>query len=150
MKKIILILVMIAVMSFMGCEVNRMPLTTDEFITKMSDEGFTVEDVSTQFEEGAVEGVFIAYNEYYQIEFYIVPSDDQAKSAFIENKSAFENVETKTSSNGELNVGNYSSYNRTTDELFMMVSRTENTFVYVVAEKDYKDEIKDFIDMLGY
>lgn len=74
---------------------------------------------------------------------------DQAKSAFEENKSGFEAI----SGGGTpktVSVKNYSYYTKTTSEGYYVVSRTDNTFIYVAAEAEYKKEISEIIAGLEY
>jgi hypothetical protein len=127
----------------------RTPLTANEFVSKMEAAGFELVDAVNQFDEGDVEAVFLAVGENYQIEFYIVPSVDQAKSAFEENKSGFESI-SGTGTNKSVSVKNYSSYSKTTSDGYYVVSRTDNTFIYVSAGAEFKKEISEIITDLGY
>ena len=83
MKKVIFLFLLALVLTSAGCGFkNRTPLTADEFVTKMEAEGFTLVDATDQFEPGIVEAVQLAVGEDYQIEFYVVPTVEQAQRAF--------------------------------------------------------------------
>ena len=112
--------------------------------------GFTLVDAADQFEEGRVESVHIAVGENYQVEFYIVPSVEQAKRTFAEKKASIEAAKGSASSNKSFQVANYSSFSQTSDGIFSLVSRTDNTFIYFNAGSEYKKEISDIIKDLGY
>ncbi|HOC06944.1 MAG: hypothetical protein ACOX21_00600 [Bacillota bacterium] len=149
MKKIaVLLLLVTLVLATAACGGSRTPLTAPQFVSKMEAAGFIVVDAADQFPEGVVEAVYLAVGENYQIEFYVVPSVDQAKRAFEENKSDFEALSggaTKYAS-----VNNYSYYTKTTSDGYYVVSRTDNTFIYVSADAQYKKEISGIIEDLGY
>lgn len=151
MKKVAtLLLLLTLVLATAACGGDpRTPLTANAFVSKMEDAGFLVVDAADQFEEGLVEAVHLAVGENFQIEFYVVPTVDQAKRAFEENKSDFEALSgggvTKS-----VSAKNYSYYTKTTSDAYYVVSRTDNTFIYVAAEAEYKKEISDIIENLGY
>lgn len=124
-------------------------ITGDDFTEFMEDEGFEVEDLTSEYEdEDGVEAVIIAYNDDYQIEFCVVESVSQAKNAYSQNKDDFE--EQSSSSNVEVNVANYSKYSQKGGGTFSVVSRVENTFIYLVVDDKYQDDIEDYLKELGY
>lgn len=126
------------------------PITADKFISVMEENGFTVQDAADQFEEGVVEAVHIANNGNYQIEFYIVPSVEQAQSAFAQNIEAFKSMDSGVSSNSTVQLANYSFFEQSSKTSFQCVSRIDNTFVYLNIPAEYKKEAKDIIQELGY
>lgn len=151
MKKGIALFLLALVLTIFGCGArDRSPLTADEFATRMEAEGFQIYDATDQFEAGVVEAVYLAVGENYQIEFFVVPTVDQARRAFEENKANFEDAKGSTSSHKTVEVGNYSYYAQTSAGTYSVVSRTDNTFIYVVADAEYKKEIGKIISDLGY
>lgn len=130
---------------------NKEAIDGDDFTEFMEDEGFTVEDITSEYdEEDGVEAVIIAYNDDYQIEFYIVETIRQAKSAYTQNKDDFEDMKGSGSSNVEVNIANYSKYTQKSDGTFSVISRIENTFIYLEADDKYQDDIEDYLKELGY
>lgn len=130
---------------------SKTALTNDQFAEKMEAAGYQIVDATDQFGEGEVEAVTLAIkDDVYQIEFYVLPSNDQAVSAFNGNKSDFEQMKTSGSSTGEVSLGNYSYYGLTTDEGYYVVSRIDNTMIFINTSSEYKDEIKDVVKELGY
>ena len=66
---------------------------------------------------------------------------------FLHNKSNFEGESgTSLSFSGT----NYSSYERTSDGLFMYVAYIDNTLVYSKVNEQYKDKVKALIDSIEY
>ena len=45
---------------------------------------------------------------------------------------------------------NYSKYTLQSDNKYMVVSRIEDTVVYVKVDSKYKDQIKDLLKEIGY
>lgn len=96
--------------------------------------------------------VYLAINSSseYQIEFYELSNSDYASSFYNNNKSIFE--KSKSSSNVETSIssGNNSKYTLTTNRKYKVVSRIDNTIIYVNADEGFKTEIKDLLKELGY
>lgn len=46
--------------------------------------------------------------------------------------------------------GNYENYSATNDTTFYYVTRIGNTIISVKADKEYADEIIEFMDEIGY
>lgn len=123
----------------------------DDFAEFMEDEGFDVEDITSQYDDfDGVEEVIIAYNDDYQIEFYVVETVDQAKNAYSQNKETFEEEKSSSSSHVEVSLANYSKFTQKSDGTFSVISRIENTFIYLETDDKYEDEIKDYLKELGY
>lgn len=133
-----------------GCGEERAPLTPDQFTETMETQGFTVSDVTSQFEEGATEAVIIAQGDKYQIEFYVLPSADQTNSAFETNKRNFEDAKGNTSTNKSASVKNFRFYQQSTNEQYYYVSTIDNTMIYTVVDKDYAEDVSKIIEGLGY
>jgi hypothetical protein len=119
---------------------------------QMKDLEYTMTDATNQFKEGLVDSVQLAKNDKYQIEFYVVPSIEQAKNAYQENKTNIEKAEKAASvtSHKSVSVKNYSYYKATTGDLYYVISRVDNTFIYAVIPVKYKNEAADTIAELGY
>jgi hypothetical protein len=153
LKKQTLWLVPILVLALMlsACSMlkPRTALTADQFKTRMEADSFTVEDVTAQFDAGTVDIVLIAYNDDYQIEFYVMPDVDAAEEAFAINRDNFEALSGQSSTTSG-SGSNYSYYIKTASDGFYVVSRVENTFIYVEEEATDKDAVKAVLKKLGY
>lgn len=153
MKKKLLLtfsLCLFLILSFIGC-VNKTPSTPDEFKTCITEKGYQFIDATSQFPAGSnVENVYLALKDDYQIEFLKVSTEEQAKAAFSENKSNFENMKGSTSIETSLSIGNHSRYNVKSDDTYMVVSRIDNTFIYLTVPIDYEEDVNEILDALGY
>ena len=56
----------------------------------------------------------------------------------------------KTSIETNVELKNYSKYTLLSSGKYMVVSRINNTVIYVNADANYKDNIKNILDELGY
>ena len=152
MKKLILCASCVVLLILMaGCSLKpRTPLTAQEFTDKMEDAGYTVTDATDQYEAGLVDAVRIAVKDNIQIEFYIVPTVGQAEEAYAANVADFDALSAAGASSKTVDISNYSYYRKLTDNSYYIVSRTDNTFIYVEAAAADKDEILKQITDLGY
>jgi hypothetical protein len=142
---------LVLTLSSCGIFTPRTALTADEFKSKMEDAGYIVTDAKDIFDAGMVDDVLLADKDGdYQIEFYIVPTVDQAKAAFDENKTGFEDVDESKISTLSGSGSNYAYYRKSTADGYYVVSRIENTFIYVDASSGFNDEIKSILKDLGY
>ncbi len=154
MRRIVsLMMVLALLLALAGCSMppsSKTVLSADEFAEKMEAEGFEVADVTDQFEAGSVETVLIAFNDDYQLEFYVLESDARASEAFAGNKEYFESISSNSNAEVENAIGNYEYYSRTTSDGYYVVSRVDNTFLYIEEEADEKDAIVEYLKLLGY
>ncbi len=151
MKLKALLLYALVIALFLTACGSKTALTNNQFIEKMESAGYQTVDAANQFGEGEVEAVSLAIKEgKYQIEFYVLPSNDQAVSAFNGNKSDFEQMKGNGASSGELSGSNYNYYGLSTDEGYYVVSRVDNTMIFINTSAQYKDEIKEILKEIGY
>jgi len=155
MKKKILIICGIVILTFIftACG-NKTAIDINTFISTMESQDFYIKDVTDQYAGYEVfTSATLAINptSEYQIEFYTFVNDDMAKDSFnVTKKNQIEPYEEGSSSNVSVNTDNYSKYAVTANGQYMFISRIDNTMVYVKAPDSYKDEVKKFIDELGY
>ena len=119
----------------------------------MQNLNYFVQDATSQFEEyDYVKEVYISAQKEleYQIEFYELNTEQDAISSYNINKSKFEAKKSSTSTYTEVALGNNSKYTLTSNGQYMVVSRIENTFIYVHVDEEYKDEVKKILKELGY
>ncbi len=154
LKRILLTLVLfISVITLSGCG-KKEALTYGQFYSRMSDKGFVLTNVGSQFENyKAISKAYVARSKEltYQIEFYELTSDENAVSFFDNNKRIFEEslgsvVKSKVSINGK----NYSKFTANSNGYYMLVSRVKNTVVFARVDEKYAKEVKDIIKGLGY
>lgn len=151
MRKIISVIAgLVLALNLTGCGSNAEPVTAEEFTAKMTEKGYQVVDATDKMEEGYVESVTVALKDDFQIEFFVLPSSEQALNAYYENKAKFEEQKSTISANVNFNVGKVSNYRLSTDDGYFVVSRIDNTFIYAAVEKKHKEEVSKIIKELGY
>jgi len=153
-KATFLITAGIIMVMLVGCQMSRTPIDSDTFKTEAEAAGYTVQNAVDQQSEEAVIDYLIAIKGEesidYQIEFAIVPTVEQAKSTYQENRSTFEAQKESAFAETSVAIGNYSSYKLSTGKRYYVISRIENTFIYIDASSEYKDEIATFLKNIGY
>ncbi|WP_440895503.1 hypothetical protein ACS127_13200 [Amphibacillus sp. Q70] len=149
-KKLYGIVLVLSVLLLSACSGSKTALSAEEFQAQMEEAGYEIHDAFDQFPEGSVESVLLAANDDYQIEFYVVLTVEQAQSAFNENKDSFESEKGNVSTDSSVSLSNYSVYKQTTNGQYYVVSRVENTFIYVVTPDENKQAVNDVLETLGY
>lgn len=150
MKKKISIFI-ITLLFLTGC--TKKAITVDEFTSSFDTNTYTV----NTYEKGTIDtiidglesGAYIT-NGSYTIDFYILENSTKAHELFMSEKEEFEaNKDTEVTENKESGK-NYEIYELTTSLMYMYTSRIDNTLIYISANKEDKNEIKDLIKKLGY
>lgn len=147
MRKIALPLVLLLMVLVMGCS-DKTPVTVDEFKQTMEKAGYTIHDASSQFKEEA-QSVTVAIKDGYQVEFFVLKSEEGTAASFASNKNRLEPLEggnVKTS----VTTSNYNSYNLTTKDQFYGVYRVGHTMIYLRVPKEQKDAVTGLVKALGY
>ena len=96
------------------------------------------------------EATVAASDDKWQVDFYVLDDSTQAKDMFNNNKSIFESYKGKNSLESSTALGNYENYSLTSSGYYMYICRVDNTLVYASVIDSYKDEVKEFIEKLGY
>lgn len=156
MKKIFSMVLSVLILSsmfcFAGCS-TRTSITADDFKTLMESKGNPVGESSDYFSDNdEITHVYVALlgNGKYQIDFYETDTAASAKSLFADNKSILEKYMGKNSSHVSASAANYDSYKLTSDGYYRVLSRIDNTLIYVNVREEYKDEINTILNELGY
>ena len=153
MKKLkYFVLIILSVIVITGCG-NKKAIDSDKFKKIMTDMDFQVVDAKYLFSEyDQVKEVYVALEKdrNYQIEFYVLDTDDSATDFYNTNKTIFEDSKGSTSSYKTVNLGNVSKYTLTTDGQYKIISRIGNTAVFVSEDIKYKDDINKILKKLGY
>jgi hypothetical protein len=139
-----------AILVFSGCSTNKTALTASGFEAKMEEAGFEIYDITDQYEEGLLQAAYVAMKEDYRLEFYVLNTNDDAKAMFNANQSDFEDLRSGNSSYNSVDIGNHSSYKLTTEDGYYVLSRIDNTLVFVKTDKKNKDAISNTLKNLGY
>lgn len=118
----------------------------------MTEKGYNVLNVKEQFEYDYIIDALIAVSsdKKYQIEFYVLSTDDYAINFYANNKTIFENSKTANNNETSVNLDNHSKYALTTNDKFKVVSRIKNTVIYLNIDEVYKNEVQNVLNSLGY
>ncbi len=78
-------------------------------------------------------------------------SDESSAIGFYQNNaSRFETMKANSSAQTNISGKNYSKYTLSSSGKYMVVSRINNTVVYLNVDSSYKDEVKTILSELGY
>lgn len=130
---------------------DKVAIDAETFRAKAEESGYYVANDSfmeSRYDE--IESVIIAVdkNSKYQIEFYVLSNAEIAEELYLTNKQTFEDEDYKSKSNVDSKKYNSCTFN--TNSSYRYISRVGNTMLYVDADKEYKNEIKAFIEKIGY
>ena len=157
MKKTLKVLLIIAVclaslFSFSGCGKKKDAISADDFYSKMEKKNFVIKDSKSEYSSHneIVRSYVAAPSDLsYQIEFLELDSDSSAKNMFASNQRIFQDTSnSKIESN--VSIANYSKYTIEAGGKYKVISRIDNTLVYVDADIKYKDSVNSLLDELGY
>ncbi len=150
---IVLVLTVGVIILFVSLNKEKKSITANEFKTLMQGKGLVVSDVTSQYSRyDYVEQVYVAVpSDYsYQIEFYELSDSEYAISFYNNNKSIFESSKGNVSGGTSLSAKNYSKYSLSTDGNYKVISRIDNTVVYLNVDSSNKNTVKDLLNELGY
>ena len=133
---------------------NKEPISAGDFKDIMEDKDFEIVDAMDQFEEydEYIKKAYIALEEDYdyQIEFYKLNEEDDAISFYKTNKEKFEDSKGSSLAEKSISMGNNSKYTLKTNDEYKVVSRIEDTVIYVDVDEKYEDEVKEILKEIGY
>ncbi|MCQ2541508.1 MAG: hypothetical protein MJ112_04325 [Lachnospiraceae bacterium] len=145
--------------SLSGCGLKKTAITAEEFSSKMEDEGYQMVDITNQYEE--VENALLAMNldDGYKIEYYNFADEDSARTAYNQTANKFDKQYNVKMMSMNLTFNHSQSFYFTGQgkdadgnklESYVHISRVDDTMILVVADKEYRDDIKAIIKELGY
>ena len=150
---IVLVIAIIFGVIFVALNKEKKSITANEFKTIMQEKGYIIQDATNQFSDYSyVEQVYLAVSsDYkYQIEFYVLSDESYATGFYNNNKNIFEASKGNTSSETSASLKNSSKYTLSANNKYSVVSRIDNTLIYLNVDSNYKDTVKDILDELGY
>lgn len=141
-----------------GCSKKQLtPLNETDFIERMENQPFTITDTAEQFLPGQVQCSYLCEGEDFSFEFYILPSLEQTRQAFENNKGRFEEWEDdsvdlnlKSALSKDKEGANWQYYSRLTSDGFCFVCRIENTMIYAVLDVSCRPAFSELMKSLGY
>ncbi|MGI6349160.1 MAG: hypothetical protein GX245_01045 [Eubacteriaceae bacterium] len=153
MKKSIVFLILIALLGICltGCGKPKTAITPEQFVSITEAKGFILVD-KTEIADGQADAIWVAVSpkKTFQIEFFDLLSEKQAKAAYAENVATFESMKGSASTTSSAEIKNYSIKTVVSNGLYMYECRVDDTIIYVVSDSAYKGEIEEIIAELGY
>ena len=149
MRKIIFIVFTILIM-LTSCKLNKEPITITTFKNKMEENGYIVENITSQFpEDNKIKTILIAKKNDHQIEFYETIDEDSSIVAFNLNKENFQKSKGNRTFETNTFIGNSSKYTLKANSKFKVVSRIKNTLIYLDVPASAEDEVKRVLKELN-
>ena len=154
MKKISILLAMLLVLGlFSACGGRRTALDAAAFIEKAAAAGYMLQDDTT-----AVNGsnaYLIAFKAgdtdvLYQFEFVVMETSELARNTYELIQPQIEESKGASSSHSTASMDNYAYYKLTSDGIYSVISRVDNTFICSISPEEYKSEIDTFLKNIGY
>ncbi|MBR2744665.1 MAG: hypothetical protein IKE01_05165 [Clostridia bacterium] len=156
LKNTLIIALLVATMfSFSGCGQKKKSITSSEFQSVMKSKNYIVQDGKSQYASyPEITECYLSAptDRSFTIEFYVLDSDSSAQGMFAKNKSIFEEAKnsSKTRAESSISLANYAKYTLKVDDKYKVVSRIDNTLIYVDAPVKSKDEVSNILESLGY
>ena len=150
MKKIISVLIgAILIFALIGCG-SKKAMTVEDFESKMGKNGYEVINITSQYPSKAIKDVLIARKDGYQIEFFVVENVDVAVSSYNLNKETFEKSKGNKSVQTQKTMGNTSRFTLKANAKYKVISRIENTFIFINAPQEKSEEIDTVLKELNF
>jgi len=153
MKKMKFFMLLVLFVLLTACGVKKEAIDDEDFSRIMEKEGFSIVNVEQQFVQYEVfedAYVAIAPSKNYQIEFYELEEDSYAVSFYNTNKEIFEASKTGSSVYTNIDLTDSNKYTLTTGNEYKVISRIEDTVIYLNVDKAYKEEVTNILKKLGY
>ena len=148
MKKIFLILFVLIIFT-VSCKVNKEPISSEKFQSVMEKNGFSVENIDIpESQKEVIKEVLLAKNDDYQIVYYITHDSDKAIRFFNSGKEEIMLSKGNATIESSKSIGNQSRYSLKANSKFKLISRIENTLIYVDAPDTYEKNIKEILKEL--
>lgn len=125
-------------------------VSLEKFNALMEEEGYTIADATGQVAPEQITAISLAMNDYYQIEFYVFTDADAAASTYVHNQNIFEGYKSGGYVDVYKNIGNYNYYALTSNGVYYLISRIDNTMIYVVADAGKSSEVNAVVKKIGY
>jgi len=132
-----------------GCA-SKTSITTNAFSVILKKHDFEIIDISEQYKKYEdIKTIFIGKNkEKYQIEYYVLKDEETTKKIFNKNLNNLSSLSSgvKTKTEGD----NFIKYTITTNTYYVVLSKVENTFIYVETPSEYQTEINEILKEMNY
>lgn len=152
----VVLIIVIAVVFGISLNLNKTKEAMSSYLYKatMEEKGFNVIDANSALSSSItqVKQAYLAIdNSYsYQIEFYELIDEEAAISFYNNNKKSFEESKGNASADTNVEMKNHAKYTLSSNGKYMVVSRIDNTVIYISVPDAYRDVVKDILKEIGY
>ena len=146
-------LCIVCLLGFSGCGKKKTPISADEFVSALEAKDFLVTDSTSaysQYKDVTESYIAVSPNFKFQIEFIVADSASGATYLYNVNKQKFELGKSGVSKNKSVELANYATYTLVCNGKYQVVSRIDNTLIYVNVDEEHQDEVKAILSELGY
>lgn len=153
MKKVKILVLLVFIVLLSACSTTKKQLDVEKFKELMRDNSYYVVNSKEQFNEyDYIDDSYIAIdsNKEFQIEFYKLSDIDNSVAFYNYNKDIFDASKTFDSKYTDVELDNSSKYTLITENSYKVLSRIDETVIYVNVDKEYKDEINSILKNIGY
>ena len=144
---VILIGILVMLITYAKLNQEKESISLDTFKLIMEDEGFEVLDKSYETKAGKL---YVASNGDYKIEFYDCTNVRTAEIYYSAYVEACEDEIDGSHTGSNIAFKNYARRVISANGEYTVVSLIDDTLLFVQADKEYKGDIKDVLEELGY
>ena len=148
-----IILAVVLTMFFINLTKEKPSITASDFYSIMREKGYSVKSADSQLSDyDYIKKVYVAVSKDsgYQIEFYEFTDDFYASEFYDNNQYIIESSKGMNSAYTNVELKNYAKYTLLANGKYRVISRINNTAIYLDVNSNYKDIVKDLLDELGY
>ena len=155
MKRVLALLIaavtVVSVLMLAGCSLSKKAITVDEFKSKMEKNKFEIVDIKGDgiSESNGFKAWTAAKKDEYHLEFYELESAELA-ARFYDNNVETAKDEGGVSTSSTISGQNYSKFSGTGAEYYYLISRVENTVLFIKVDPKYSDNVKADAELIGY
>ena len=154
LKKIFVVFsLLLALFAVTGCSLfSKKAVTSSQFKTVAENNNLTIIDAKSQMSEYEfiLEALIAKAADDWQIEFYVLSTNNEAKDMYDTNRKKFEDSKSGTVKEKFMTVREYSMYDLESGGYYMHLTKVDNTLLYVKVPSNYKENAKKIIKDLGY
>lgn len=148
---VFIVIIGLVIMGIFSLVKAREPITAEKFENMMEAKNFEIIDAKDQFTDAPyVENALIALNNNYQIEFYVLTTNEHANTMFLNNQNKFEENKGSVSSYSTVNFKNGSKYTLSSNGKYSTITQIDNTVIYLNIDEEYKEEVKLILEEINY
>ena len=148
MKKLVFFFLLIVLIS--GCSLRKETFDLEKIQQVADEQEYQFLDVSSQFDDEKIVSAHIVATTLWQIEFYVLDTEENAYDMFMSNQASFKLKKESTSSEEEKSGVNYHYYSLITADTFMYLNQVDNTLVYIHIPVEHRKKALNFLKKIDY